>query len=228
MLAVLTSDQLAHAMFPIGDTPKARSGPRPPSAACGSPTSPTATTSASSPTATPARSSPRASARGPGRWSTHATGEVLGRHDGVHGFTVGQRKGLGVDAPPPTAGPRYVLGHRAGQRHRPRGAGRRARRRTTIDAAASGVGRRAGAGRPVRVRGPGPRPWRPGRGRRRPERRRAAGGARPSRCAVSRPARRSPSTGPTPAATSCWAAPRSPGRAEVEHRAAHRVAVSPR
>lgn len=32
-------------------------------------------------------------------------GTVLGRHDGVHGFTVGQRKGLGIAAPEP----RYVL-----------------------------------------------------------------------------------------------------------------------
>ena len=39
-----------------------------------------------------------------------AAGEVLGRHEGIHGFTVGQRKGLGgaltVAA---NSGPRYVL-----------------------------------------------------------------------------------------------------------------------
>ncbi|MGI4829328.1 MAG: tRNA 2-thiouridine(34) synthase MnmA [Janthinobacterium lividum] len=34
-----------------------------------------------------------------------ATGEVLGRHEGIHGFTVGQRKGLGLSAPEPL----YVL-----------------------------------------------------------------------------------------------------------------------
>ena len=37
------------------------------------------------------------------------TGTVLGTHDGVHGFTVGQRKGLGIDAPAPDGRPRYVL-----------------------------------------------------------------------------------------------------------------------
>ena len=38
------------------------------------------------------------------------TGEVLGRHDGIHGFTVGQRKGLGGTLPvEPNSGPRYVL-----------------------------------------------------------------------------------------------------------------------
>jgi tRNA-specific 2-thiouridylase len=38
-----------------------------------------------------------------------ATGAVLGEHDGVHGFTVGQRKGLGIDAPAADGRPRYVL-----------------------------------------------------------------------------------------------------------------------
>ena len=30
-----------------------------------------------------------------------ATGRVLGRHDGIHRFTVGQRKGLGLSSPAP-------------------------------------------------------------------------------------------------------------------------------
>jgi len=39
-----------------------------------------------------------------------AGGEVLGRHEGIHGFTVGQRKGLGgALAVAPNSGPRYVL-----------------------------------------------------------------------------------------------------------------------
>ncbi len=39
-----------------------------------------------------------------------AGGEVLGRHEGIHGFTVGQRKGLGGSlAVAPNSGPRYVL-----------------------------------------------------------------------------------------------------------------------
>ena len=66
VLAVLNKDQIAHAMFPLGDTPKSagpRGGQAP--AACSSPTSRTATTSASSPTATPAASCPASSARPP-------------------------------------------------------------------------------------------------------------------------------------------------------------------
>ena len=41
----------------------------------------------------------------PGAVVDAATGAELGRHEGVHGFTVGQRRGLGVAAPAPTGGP---------------------------------------------------------------------------------------------------------------------------
>jgi tRNA-specific 2-thiouridylase len=38
------------------------------------------------------------------------TGEVVGRHEGIHGFTVGQRKGLGGSlAVAANSGPKYVL-----------------------------------------------------------------------------------------------------------------------
>jgi tRNA-specific 2-thiouridylase len=37
------------------------------------------------------------------------TGEVLGQHDGAHGYTIGQRKGLGLDRPAADGRPRYVL-----------------------------------------------------------------------------------------------------------------------
>ncbi|MBZ2199488.1 tRNA 2-thiouridine(34) synthase MnmA [Occultella gossypii] len=36
-------------------------------------------------------------------------GRVVGSHDGSYGFTVGQRKGLGIGAPAPDGKPRYVL-----------------------------------------------------------------------------------------------------------------------
>jgi tRNA-uridine 2-sulfurtransferase len=35
-------------------------------------------------------------------------GAVLATHDGVHGFTIGQRKGLGIAGPGPDGQPRYV------------------------------------------------------------------------------------------------------------------------
>ena len=36
------------------------------------------------------------------------SGRILARHDGVHGFTIGQRKGLGIAGPGPDGRPRYV------------------------------------------------------------------------------------------------------------------------
>ncbi|SDS32344.1 tRNA (5-methylaminomethyl-2-thiouridylate)-methyltransferase [Paraoerskovia marina] len=38
-----------------------------------------------------------------------AEGTVLGEHDGAYSYTVGQRKGLGIDAPAADGRPRYVL-----------------------------------------------------------------------------------------------------------------------
>jgi tRNA-specific 2-thiouridylase len=45
----------------------------------------------------------------PGELVDDRSGEVLGTHPGVHGFTVGQRRGLGIDAPAADGRPRYVL-----------------------------------------------------------------------------------------------------------------------
>ena len=42
------------------------------------------------------------------------TGHVVGRHEGVHRFTVGQRKGLGLSSPVPL----YVVEHRCRRQHR--------------------------------------------------------------------------------------------------------------
>ena len=36
-------------------------------------------------------------------------GEVLGTHQGYFGFTVGQRRGLGLTRPAPDGRPRYVI-----------------------------------------------------------------------------------------------------------------------
>jgi tRNA-uridine 2-sulfurtransferase len=109
VLAVLTANQLAHALFPIGDTPKAavraeaarrglRVADKPDSHdICFIPSGDTRGFLAG-----------RLGAR-PGPVVDHATGVELARHDGVHGFTVGQRKGLGVGAPAADGRPRYVL-----------------------------------------------------------------------------------------------------------------------
>lgn len=38
-----------------------------------------------------------------------SNGQVLGEHQGTHGFTIGQRKGLNITKPAPDGKPRYVL-----------------------------------------------------------------------------------------------------------------------
>ncbi len=107
---MLTQEQLQHAMFPIGDTPKPavraeaaerglRVADKPDSHdICFIPSGDTR-----------AFLGERLGAR-PGAIVDDATGMELARHDGVHGFTVGQRKGLGVAAPAADGRPRYVLG----------------------------------------------------------------------------------------------------------------------
>ena len=76
------------------------------SSVSGLPRNPTVTRSASCPTVIMRRFSPAAArpqARAP---SSMAPGRQLGRHDGIHRFTVGQRKGLGLS----TGIPLYVVG----------------------------------------------------------------------------------------------------------------------
>ncbi|MGH3615238.1 MAG: tRNA 2-thiouridine(34) synthase MnmA [Pseudonocardia sp.] len=110
VLAVLTTHQLAHAMFPIGDTPKA--GVRAEAARRG-------LRVADKPDSHDICFIPSGDTRGflasrlgsrPGAVVDDVTGAELARHDGVHGFTVGQRKGLGVAAPAADGRARYVLG----------------------------------------------------------------------------------------------------------------------
>ncbi|WP_214370061.1 tRNA 2-thiouridine(34) synthase MnmA [Pseudonocardia sp. H11422] len=110
VLAVLTARQLAHALFPIGDTPKPdvraeasarglRVADKPDSHdICFIPSGDTRAFLAE-----------RIGVR-PGAIVDAESGEELARHGGVHGFTVGQRKGLGVDRPAADGRPRYVLG----------------------------------------------------------------------------------------------------------------------
>jgi tRNA-specific 2-thiouridylase len=107
VLSVLTADQLRHAVFPIGDTPKP--GIRQEAADRGlavadKPDShdicfiPSGDTQAF----LGARIGVRRGA------VVDGGGTVLAEHDGVHGFTIGQRKGLGIAGPGPDGKPRYV------------------------------------------------------------------------------------------------------------------------
>ena len=110
VLAVLRADQLRHALFPIGDTPK--SAIRAEAASLG-------LRVAGKPDSHDICFIPTGDTRGflserlgsqPGDIVDADSGDVLGTHAGVHGFTVGQRRGLGIDRPAADGRPRYVLG----------------------------------------------------------------------------------------------------------------------
>ena len=107
VLGVLNAHQLATAIFPIGDTPKPRIREEAAErglAVAGKPDShdicfiPSGDTKAF----LGARIGIRRGA------VVDAGGTVLAEHDGVHGFTIGQRKGLGIEGPGPDGLPRYV------------------------------------------------------------------------------------------------------------------------
>ncbi len=107
VLAVLTAEQLRQAAFPVGDTPKpqvraeaARRG----LAVADKPDSHDICFIPSGDTR--AFLGERIGVRR-GAVVT-ADGAVLATHNGVHGFTIGQRKGLGIVGPGPDGRPRYV------------------------------------------------------------------------------------------------------------------------
>ncbi|MEP6598116.1 MAG: tRNA 2-thiouridine(34) synthase MnmA [Actinomycetota bacterium] len=109
VLAVLTNRQLAHAIFPLGDSTK--SEVRAEAAARGlavaaKPDSHDICFIADGDTQG-FLSGRLGAAQGP--IVDVASGAVVGSHDGSFGFTVGQRKGLKLDRPGPGGKPRYVL-----------------------------------------------------------------------------------------------------------------------
>ncbi|WP_432562964.1 tRNA 2-thiouridine(34) synthase MnmA [Kineococcus sp. SYSU DK003] len=109
VLAVLDADQVAHAMFPLGDAPT-KAQVRAEAERRGLPV-------ANKPDSHDICFIPDGDTRGfladklgeaPGE-VVDESGQVLGTHTGTYGFTVGQRKGLGISRPAPDGRPRYVL-----------------------------------------------------------------------------------------------------------------------
>jgi tRNA-uridine 2-sulfurtransferase len=109
VLAVLTPDQLAHSVFPLGDSTKAQvraEAARRGLAVADKPDSHDICFIADGDTQGWLRSR---LGEAPGDIVDSATGAVLGRHQGAYAYTIGQRKGLGLDRPAPDGRPRYVL-----------------------------------------------------------------------------------------------------------------------
>jgi tRNA-specific 2-thiouridylase len=107
VLAVLSPEQLRHAAFPIGDTPKPQIREEAAQRGLLVAEKPDSHDICFIPSGdTQAFLGARIGVR---RGSVvDSTGTVLAEHDGVHGFTVGQRKGLGIAGPGPDGQPRYV------------------------------------------------------------------------------------------------------------------------
>jgi tRNA-specific 2-thiouridylase len=109
VLGVLTRKQLAHAIFPLGDSTKAEvraEAARRGLAVADKPDSHDICFIADGDTRA-FLSERLGTSEGP--IVDALTGQVVGSHEGAFGFTVGQRKGLHIDRPAGDGRPRYVL-----------------------------------------------------------------------------------------------------------------------
>jgi tRNA-specific 2-thiouridylase len=109
VLAVLTPDQLAHSMFPLGDSTKAqvrREAAARGLAVADKPDSHDICFIADGDTRGWLR---ERLGEAPGDIVDGASGEVVGHHGGAYAYTVGQRRGLALERPAADGRPRYVL-----------------------------------------------------------------------------------------------------------------------
>ncbi|MBA8825254.1 tRNA-specific 2-thiouridylase [Saccharopolyspora lacisalsi] len=109
VLASLTPEQLRHAMFPLGDSWKSEVRAEADERDLAVAQKPDSHDICFIPDGDTKKFLDSRLGERPGNLVDAESGAVLGEHTGVHGFTVGQRKGLGIDAPAPDGRPRYVL-----------------------------------------------------------------------------------------------------------------------
>ncbi len=109
VLASLTTSQLRHAMFPLGHSVKSEVRSEALSRGLAVAEKPDSHDICFIPDGDTRAFLTRHLGERPGSLVDDETGEVLGAHAGVHGFTVGQRHGLGLRVPAPDGRPRYVL-----------------------------------------------------------------------------------------------------------------------
>jgi tRNA-specific 2-thiouridylase len=109
VLGVLTAEQLAHAMFPIGGSTKDEVRAEAAARGLAVAAKPDSHDICFIPDGDTAGWLRRRLGERPGTIRDAVTGDELGSHDGAYGFTVGQRRGLRLGRPAPDGRPRYVL-----------------------------------------------------------------------------------------------------------------------
>lgn len=109
VLGVLTAEQLARAYFPLGDTTKPRIREEAAARGFSVARKPDSHDICFIPDGDTRGFLSRALGEAPGDLVDAATGSVVGRHAGTHGFTVGQRRGLGLDRSGLDGRARYVV-----------------------------------------------------------------------------------------------------------------------
>ena len=108
VLAVLTSEQLGGAMFPLGDTTKDQVRKEAADRGLSVADKPDSHDVCFIADGDTRGFLQRSLGSAPGR-VVEADGTVVGTHDGSYGFTIGQRKRLGIDRPAADGRPRFVL-----------------------------------------------------------------------------------------------------------------------
>lgn len=110
VLAVLRPDQLARAVFPLGESTKDTVRTEARERGLGVADKPDSHDVCFIADGDTRGFLARELGERPGDLVDAESGEVLGRHDGTFGFTIGQRRGLRVGRPTTDGKPRYVLG----------------------------------------------------------------------------------------------------------------------
>ncbi len=110
VLGVLDREQLRRSMFPVGDTEKPQIREEAKGMGLGTANKPDSYDICFIPDGNTQAFLGARIGRRPGMVVDEATGQTVAEHEGVYGFTIGQRKGLGLPGPMRDGKPRYVTG----------------------------------------------------------------------------------------------------------------------
>ncbi|MFW2211739.1 tRNA 2-thiouridine(34) synthase MnmA [Corynebacterium amycolatum] len=110
VLGVLDREQLQRSMFPVGNTEKPEIREEARGMGLGTANKPDSYDICFIPDGNTKAFLGAKIGRRPGTIVDKETGDTVAEHDGVYGFTIGQRKGIGLAGPMPDGKPRYVTG----------------------------------------------------------------------------------------------------------------------